>query len=54
MNADTALRWLGDVLPIRPFEEVLSLGDVLLALGLAYLINARMTQSPGRHSFESD
>jgi hypothetical protein len=54
MTTHTTLPWLGDVLPMRVLEEVLSLGDILLALGLAYLIHARMMQRPGRHSFRID
>jgi Family of unknown function (DUF5317) len=50
LDADTLLPWLGDVLPIPILREVLSIGDILLASGIAYLIYARMTQHPGRHS----
>lgn len=50
LGSSTALPWLGDVLPVAIFREVLSIGDILLASGIAYLVYARMTQSPGRHS----
>jgi Family of unknown function (DUF5317) len=50
LDSDTVLPWLGDVLPIPILHEVLSIGDIFLALGIAYLIYARMTHSPGRHS----
>jgi hypothetical protein len=50
LDSNTALPWLGDVLPIPIFREVLSVGDILLASGIAYLIYARMTQSRGRHA----
>lgn len=50
LDSNTLLPWLGDVLPIAFFREVLSVGDILLASGIAYLIYARMTRSRGRHS----
>jgi hypothetical protein len=50
LDSDTLLPWLGDVLPIAFFREVLSVGDILLASGIAYLIYSRMTRSRGRHS----
>lgn len=42
MDEDTVLPWLGDAIPVPPFREVLSVGDVVLALGLARLVDARM------------
>lgn len=51
LDDDTVLPWLGDVIPVRPFEEVLSLGDVVLALGLARVVDARMMSGKrARHS----
>ena len=50
LDSDTRLPWLGDVLPIPFLREVLSIGDIFLALGIAYLVYARMTQTVGRHS----
>jgi len=41
MNAETSLPWLGDVIPMPGLGEVLSLGDVLLAGGIARLCYAR-------------
>jgi hypothetical protein len=43
LDEDTVLPWLGDAIPVAPFKEVLSVGDVVLALGLARLVDARMT-----------
>jgi hypothetical protein len=37
MNDATALGFLGDVLVVPYLREILSIGDVLLALGIAYL-----------------
>ncbi|HEV2754183.1 MAG TPA: DUF5317 domain-containing protein [Actinomycetota bacterium] len=42
LDEDTALPWLGDAIPVPPFKEVLSVGDVVLALGLARVVDARM------------
>ncbi len=42
LDDDTVLPWLGDAIPVPPFKEVLSVGDVVLALGLARLVDARM------------
>lgn len=54
LDGDTVVPWLADVIPVRPFREVLSLGDVMLALGLCYLVHARMTSGSGpRHGFTS-
>lgn len=51
LDEDTVLPWLGDAIPIRPFQEVLSVGDVVLALGLARLVDARMmARKQPRHS----
>ena len=43
LDEDTVLPWLGDAIPVPPFKEVLSVGDVVLALGLCRLVDARMT-----------
>ncbi|MDQ4025925.1 MAG: DUF5317 domain-containing protein [Actinomycetota bacterium] len=43
LDEDTVLPWLGDAIPVPPFQEVLSVGDVVLALGLARVVDARMT-----------
>jgi hypothetical protein len=41
MSEDTALPWLGDVIPLPALGEVLSAGDLLLASGIARLVYAR-------------
>lgn len=51
LDEDTVLPWLGDAIPVPPFKEVLSVGDVVLALGLCRVVDARMTASKRpRHS----
>jgi Family of unknown function (DUF5317) len=42
MDSDTVLAWMGDVVPVRGIGEVWSVGDFLIALGIARLIYARM------------
>jgi hypothetical protein len=42
LDEDTVLPWLGDAIPVPPFKEVLSVGDVVLALGLCRVVDARM------------
>ena len=46
-HAGTHLRFLGDVIPVRFIGQVLSFGDIVLALGVAWIIIASM------HSTES-
>jgi hypothetical protein len=41
----TRLLWLGDVIPVRPIEKVISAGDVVLLLGVAGAVTAGM--APG-------
>lgn len=54
LDGDTALPWLGDAIPVPPFKEVLSIGDVILALGLARVVDARMMAQRGpRHSVDA-
>lgn len=51
LDEDTVLPWLGDAIPVPPFKEVLSVGDVVLALGLCRVVDARMTVAKRpRHS----
>jgi uncharacterized protein DUF5317 len=38
----TKLYRLGDVIPLKPYREVLSIGDILMILGLALVIAAAM------------
>lgn len=42
LDDGTVLPWLGDAIPVPPFKEVLSVGDVVLALGLCRVVDARM------------
>jgi hypothetical protein len=57
LDEDTALPWLGDVIPEPGLREVLSVGDLLLAAGIAHLVYARTTSSAvrdrGRRAKES-
>ena len=39
---NTKLLRLGDVIPVRPFRQVVSIGDILLILGVALVIAAGM------------
>jgi hypothetical protein len=41
MGADTALPWLGDLVPVPALGEVWSIGDLVLAAGIARLVYAR-------------
>jgi hypothetical protein len=52
LTEDTRFGFLGDVIAVPWLREVLSLGDVLLALGIAYFVYARTTSESrrGRHS----
>ncbi len=45
MNDSTRMSWLGDAIPVPPLKTVLSLGDVLLALGIALFVY-RATRGP--------
>ena len=38
----TRLRHLGDVIPVKAFHQVVSIGDILLMLGIAFVIAAAM------------
>ncbi len=48
LDADTVLPWLGDVIPVPGLDALISVGDVVLAMGIAWLVYRRMTA--GRHS----
>jgi hypothetical protein len=37
-GADDRLTFLGDVIPVRPFREVVSFGDLILAAGIANVV----------------
>lgn len=43
LDSDTRLGWLGDVIPIPGVQEVLSLGDIVLALGAARVVYMQTT-----------
>jgi len=42
MSPETKLRFLGDVVYLAPFHEIVSAGDLVLALGLAVYVCAAM------------
>ena len=41
-DEDTWLLWLGDIVPVAPIEKVVSIGDIVLLLGVAALLTAAM------------
>ena len=41
MNDDTVFPWLGDVIPLPGMRTLLSVGDVVLAAGIAWLVYRR-------------
>ena len=45
-SAETRLAILGDVIPVRPIHRVISIGDVILAIGIALIIAAGMQGQP--------
>lgn len=55
MTTRTRLPWLADVLPIPPIRTVVSIGDLVLAAGIATLVHHLMIPPPlGRSSLASD
>ena len=44
---------LGDVIPVRPLRETLSVGDILLAFGLGGVIHTAMTRTTQRGGAQS-
>ncbi len=44
MTPETRLPFLGDVIALRPVERVISVGDVFVGAGVAWLIAAGMTR----------
>jgi hypothetical protein len=52
LDENTGLPWLGDVIPVPGLKEVLSVGDLLLAAGIGWLIYVRTTA--GRASAKAD
>lgn len=54
LTDDTVLPWLGDVIGVPVLKEVLSVGDVVLTLGIVRLVYARTTSNRrGRHSLSA-
>jgi hypothetical protein len=43
----TRLPWLADIIPIRPLRSIVSVGDLVLALGLLPMTHALMTSRSG-------
>jgi hypothetical protein len=41
LDAGTRLPWLGDVIPVPGLDILISVGDVLLAIGIAWLVYRR-------------
>ena len=50
----TVLPWLGDVLPVRAAGAVVSVGDVVLAVGIGSLVAGAMRRPPARRRRVSD
>ncbi len=50
LDEHTKLRWLADAIPIKPLRTVLSLGDVVLALGLGLFVYRATRPPAGRRS----
>lgn len=42
LDDDTRLPWLSDVIPLPVIRQVLSVGDVIIGAGIAYLVYKRM------------
>ena len=45
LDDDTKIGFLGDVIPVPVLQEVLSIGDIVLALGVARLVYVQTTGS---------
>jgi hypothetical protein len=52
LNDGTVLPWLADVIPVRVINVVISPGDVVIALGIGWLVYARtrVGSTRGRHA----
>ena len=46
MTADTHLPWLADIIPVPWLRSILSVGDLVLAVGLVPMTHAVMTSTP--------
>lgn len=55
LDDDTVLPWLADVIPLPYLRTIISLGDVVLAIGIAQLVYVR-TRGPisGKHLARSE
>lgn len=47
-SGETALPWLGDVVPVRALGSVISVGDVVMFLGLVLAVGSGMAPTPER------
>lgn len=52
LGADTRLPWLADVIPVPPLRSIVSVGDIILAAGVARLTVTQMLggRAPGAQS----
>ncbi len=48
LDASTRLGWLADVIPLPPLRTVVSVGDIVLALGVGLLVVGQMRRYPPR------
>lgn len=46
LTPDTHLPWLADILPLPPLRSIISVGDVVLAIGLLPMTHALLTAQP--------
>lgn len=47
-DGSTEMAWLGDILPVAPLRAVISVGDVLMAVGVVLLMSSAMTDAAPR------
>ena len=53
MTDSTIIPWLGDVIPVPFLKNVISIGDVVLAIGIAWFVYATMTRpAPSAGGYE--
>lgn len=50
LDADTRLPWLADVIPVPPLRSIVSVGDVVLAAGVARLVVTQMVRARTRRT----
>lgn len=48
LTSDTHLPWLADIIPVPWLRSILSIGDLVLAVGLLRITHALMTWAPAR------